>query len=173
MEDSKDRRSVGGHGNQHVRLRIAQVSETFCPAQAALCCLEPWQASGSRWYPVRYFRTATITRFTDFSHLIGCWDLSSKCRDSILRSDIVALATWIGHRSAGRLHSDFLAGAFRDMVGCVGQRRCRFVFCRFHPVAGECPFDRRPAGRYSSVSPRCFRAVFAQRVSIPSICSAS
>jgi hypothetical protein len=38
LEDSEDRRSVGGHGNQHVRLRIAQVDriETFCPALAAL-----------------------------------------------------------------------------------------------------------------------------------------
>ena len=50
LEDSEDCRSVGGHGNQHVRLRIAQVDgiETFCPALAAPCCFEPRQTSGSR-----------------------------------------------------------------------------------------------------------------------------
>jgi hypothetical protein len=38
LEDSKDCRSVGGHGNQHVRLRSAQIDciETICPALAAL-----------------------------------------------------------------------------------------------------------------------------------------
>jgi hypothetical protein len=60
LEDSEDRRSVGGHGNQHVRLRIAQVDhiETFCPALAALCCLEPWQTSGAGFRPVQDFRTS-------------------------------------------------------------------------------------------------------------------
>jgi hypothetical protein len=55
LEDSKNRRSVGGHGNQHVRLRIAQVDriETFCPALAALCCFEPRQASGSGFGPAQ------------------------------------------------------------------------------------------------------------------------
>jgi hypothetical protein len=60
LEDSEDRRSVGGHGNQHVRLRIAQVDhiETFCPALAALCCFEPRQTSGAGFPPVQDFRTS-------------------------------------------------------------------------------------------------------------------
>ena len=38
LEGSKDCRSVGGHGNQHVRLRSAQVSLSgvTCPVQEAL-----------------------------------------------------------------------------------------------------------------------------------------
>jgi hypothetical protein len=49
LEDSEDCRGAGGHGNQHVRLRSAQIdcNETICPALAALCCFEPWQTSGS------------------------------------------------------------------------------------------------------------------------------
>jgi hypothetical protein len=43
LENSEDRRSAGRHGNQHVRLRDAQVSEAFCPAPAINRC-EPWQA---------------------------------------------------------------------------------------------------------------------------------
>jgi hypothetical protein len=43
LENSENRRSAGRHGNQHVRLRDAQVSEAFCPAPAINCC-EPWQA---------------------------------------------------------------------------------------------------------------------------------
>jgi hypothetical protein len=60
LEDSEDRRSVGGHGNQHVRLRIAQVDhiETFCPALAALCCFEPRQTSGAGFRPAEDFRTS-------------------------------------------------------------------------------------------------------------------
>jgi hypothetical protein len=35
LENSEDRRSAGGHGNQHVRLRSAQIDEAICPALAA------------------------------------------------------------------------------------------------------------------------------------------
>ena len=37
LEDSENCRSAGGHGNQHVRLRSAQIdgTETICPALAA------------------------------------------------------------------------------------------------------------------------------------------
>jgi hypothetical protein len=51
LENSEDRRSAGRHGNQHVRLRDAQVSEAFCPALAINRC-EPWQAllSGFRFF---------------------------------------------------------------------------------------------------------------------------
>jgi len=47
LENSKDRRGAGGHGNQHVRLRRAQIDciETICPALVAICCYEPWQTS--------------------------------------------------------------------------------------------------------------------------------
>jgi hypothetical protein len=46
LENSEDRRSAGRHGNQHVRLRIAQVDvKTICPARTAVCCIEPRQAS--------------------------------------------------------------------------------------------------------------------------------
>ena len=47
LENSEDRRGAGGHGNQHVRLRRAQIDciETICPALAAICCYEPWQTS--------------------------------------------------------------------------------------------------------------------------------
>ena len=49
LENSEDCRGAGGHGNQHVRLRSAQIDciETICPALAATCCFEPWQASCS------------------------------------------------------------------------------------------------------------------------------
>ena len=51
LENSEDSRSAGGHGNQHVRLRCAQIDgiEAICPAPAANCCFEPWQASCSRF----------------------------------------------------------------------------------------------------------------------------
>jgi hypothetical protein len=47
LENSEDSRSAGGHGNQHVRLRCAQIDgiEAICPAPAANYCFEPWQAS--------------------------------------------------------------------------------------------------------------------------------
>jgi hypothetical protein len=38
LENSKDRRTAGGHGNQHVRLRSAQIDEAICPTLAAICC---------------------------------------------------------------------------------------------------------------------------------------
>jgi hypothetical protein len=38
LENSEDCRSAGGHGNQHVRLRCAQINriETICPAPEAI-----------------------------------------------------------------------------------------------------------------------------------------
>jgi hypothetical protein len=38
LENSKDCRGAGGHGNQHVRLRRAQIDgiETICPALATV-----------------------------------------------------------------------------------------------------------------------------------------
>ena len=47
LENSEDCGSAGGHGNQHVRLRRAQIDciETICPALVAICCYEPWQTS--------------------------------------------------------------------------------------------------------------------------------
>jgi len=50
LENSEDCRSAGGHGNQHVRLRSAQIDgiKAICPARAAMRCFEPWQASVSR-----------------------------------------------------------------------------------------------------------------------------
>jgi hypothetical protein len=46
LEGSKDCRSDGGHGNQHVRLRSAQVSlsGTTCPVQEPIFAFEPRQA---------------------------------------------------------------------------------------------------------------------------------
>ena len=46
LEGSKDCRSVGGHGNQHVRLRSAQVSLSgvTCPVQEAIFAFELRQA---------------------------------------------------------------------------------------------------------------------------------
>ena len=53
LEDSKNRRSAGGHGNQHVRLRGAQIDriETICPARSAIC------ASSRGRRPPRDFKT--------------------------------------------------------------------------------------------------------------------
>jgi hypothetical protein len=47
LEGSKDCRSVGGHGNQHVRLRGAQVSLNGddLPGSTAIFAFEPEQAS--------------------------------------------------------------------------------------------------------------------------------
>jgi hypothetical protein len=47
LESSEDCRSAGGHGNQHVRLRGAQIDriEAICPAPEATSCFEPRQAS--------------------------------------------------------------------------------------------------------------------------------
>jgi hypothetical protein len=38
LENSEDCRGAGGHGNQHVRLRSAQIDgiETVCPAAAVM-----------------------------------------------------------------------------------------------------------------------------------------
>jgi hypothetical protein len=57
MEDSEDCRGAGGHGNQHVRLRSAQIDciETICPALAAPRCFEPRQACDSG-FPVQEFK---------------------------------------------------------------------------------------------------------------------
>jgi len=46
LEGSKDCRSVGGHGNQHVRLRSAQISLSgvTCPVQEANFAFELRQA---------------------------------------------------------------------------------------------------------------------------------
>jgi hypothetical protein len=54
LENSEDCRSAGGHGNQHVRLRSAQIDriDAICPAPEAITCFEPWQTS-----PERIFRT--------------------------------------------------------------------------------------------------------------------
>ena len=70
LEDSEDCRGAGGHGNQHVRLRSAQIDciETICPALAALRCFEPrqtsdLQTSGSRFSGSRFQDTASrLTR---------------------------------------------------------------------------------------------------------------
>jgi hypothetical protein len=58
LEDSEDCRGAGRHGNQHVRLRSAQIDciETICPALAAPRCFEPRQACDSG-FPVQEFRT--------------------------------------------------------------------------------------------------------------------
>lgn len=60
LEGSKDFRSVGGHGNQHVRLRGAQVSLTgmTCPVQEAIFALEPRQASEGPNIQTEDFRTS-------------------------------------------------------------------------------------------------------------------
>ena len=54
LEDSEDCRSVGGHGNQHVRLRSAQIDciETICRGSGGVCRFEPRQTSVSK-FPVR------------------------------------------------------------------------------------------------------------------------
>jgi hypothetical protein len=71
LEDSEDCRSVGGHGNQHVRLRSAQIDfiETICPALAALRCFEPRQTSGSRFSGSGFQDTAS--RPHSLQRLIG------------------------------------------------------------------------------------------------------
>jgi hypothetical protein len=47
LESSKDCRSAGGHGNQHVRLRGAQIGRigTICPVRKAIFAFGPRQAS--------------------------------------------------------------------------------------------------------------------------------
>jgi len=46
LENSEDRRSAGGHGNQHVRLRGASIdASTVCPAPATACCRGPGELS--------------------------------------------------------------------------------------------------------------------------------
>ena len=51
LEGSKDCRSVGGHGNQHVRLRSAQVSLSgvTCPVQEAIFAFELAGARGAQY----------------------------------------------------------------------------------------------------------------------------
>ena len=46
LESSEDCRGAGGHGNQHVRLRSAQINRKGRSARlpAATSCFEPWQA---------------------------------------------------------------------------------------------------------------------------------
>jgi hypothetical protein len=52
LEDSENCRSAGGHGNQHVRLRSAQIDliETIGPARSAIL------ASSRGRRPVNYFK---------------------------------------------------------------------------------------------------------------------
>jgi hypothetical protein len=46
LENSEDRRSAGGHGNQHVRLRGASIdASTVCPAPSTACCRGPGKLS--------------------------------------------------------------------------------------------------------------------------------
>jgi hypothetical protein len=61
LEGSKDCRSVGGHGNQHVRLRSAQVSLSgvTCPVQEAIFAFELRQAPEGA--------NMQAERFSDFS----------------------------------------------------------------------------------------------------------
>jgi hypothetical protein len=61
LEGSKDCRSVGGHGNQHVRLRSAQVSLSgvTCPVQEAIFAFELRQAPEGQ--------NMQAERFSDFS----------------------------------------------------------------------------------------------------------
>ena len=60
LEGSKDCRSVGGHGNQHVRLRSAQVSlsGTTCPVQEPIFAFEPRQAPEGPICKRKIFRTS-------------------------------------------------------------------------------------------------------------------
>ena len=52
LENSEDCRSVGGHGNQHVRLRGASIdASTVCPAPATACCRGPGKLSGPKKMP--------------------------------------------------------------------------------------------------------------------------
>src|SRR6478672_871857 len=61
LEGSKDSRSFGGHGNQHVRLRSAQISLSgvTCPVQEAIFAFELRQAPEGPNMPAE--------RFSDFS----------------------------------------------------------------------------------------------------------
>ena len=60
LEGSKDCRSVGGHGNQHVRLRSPQVSlsGTTCPVQEPIFAFEPRQAPEGPICKRKIFRTS-------------------------------------------------------------------------------------------------------------------
>src|SRR5215213_7767238 len=52
LENSEDRRSAGGHGNQHVRLRGASIdASTVCPAPATACCRGPGKLSDPKKMP--------------------------------------------------------------------------------------------------------------------------
>src|SRR5262249_51452686 len=59
LEDSEDRRSAGGHGNQHVRLRGAQIGAPKRSARLAAICREPRQTFR--------FRLATTGKTEAFS----------------------------------------------------------------------------------------------------------
>ena len=58
LENSEDCRSAGGHGNQHVRLRRAQIdrTKTVCPARSAIV------ASGRGRRPPNDFRSLGLHR---------------------------------------------------------------------------------------------------------------
>jgi hypothetical protein len=52
LENSEDRRSAGGHGNQHVRLRGTSIDvSTVCPAPATTCCRGPGKLSERKKSP--------------------------------------------------------------------------------------------------------------------------
>jgi hypothetical protein len=48
LENSEDHRSAGGYGNQHVRLRGAQINVPKRSARLDRRCFEPWQTSCER-----------------------------------------------------------------------------------------------------------------------------
>ena len=67
LEGSEDCRSVGGHGNQHVRLRSAQVSLSgvTCPVQEAIFAFELRQApEGPNMRAERFYRRSSRRRLS-------------------------------------------------------------------------------------------------------------
>ena len=152
LEDSENHRSAGGHGNQHVRLRSAQIEKRRSDLPGSGIC-EPGAAAdvaniASRqslaigFFPSTPYRTqARRFRAGDFP-----------CQRSIHPD--------LGARLARR--------RFPPVIGFVLDRRS-FQSSPWPSECG-CQFEQERSGRQSCAFPGCFQPASMQRASTPSIC---
>ena len=161
LEDSEDCRSAGGHGNQHVRLRCAQIDriKTICPARSAIV------ASSRGRRPPNDLRSLGRHRPS----------FRASSESSTWRSGQVA-------PSPADIRP--CPGVSRTSRSGVAISRSWLLYCgrvlalpslSIHPLPSECECQRVPI-RFGG-DPVLFRAASGlahmPRASIPSICSAS